>query len=886
MLLDLNTSPNVLQEGEPIVLPVYRTLLHEFGYSRDIVLAELEFELEGPEETIGSSSSPPSTRRSSASRGTTQRDIITAKNRASRVLHELDPRPSRQPTRGRTPPAPPDDHRQVVRHPGAGAPRVGADRARSASCSSSTRSASTCPGPPTGCVDLQGLAEECQKTKGRLWLVATSQEKLTDVVDSLEGKQTELAKAQDRFPIRVDLLPSDIDEVTGKRVLDKTAAGATAIRAAPRRRPQQADDVGHPAVRPAPALHRRGLRAPLSARAVPAPGADRCRVGPTGPRRRPADDGRLEPHAHPPRPAAPQQPDGRPRRRSPSARWSRSTAPTCCSRTSSRPRGATRSTRSPAQARRRQPRSQDHAGRRALRRRARRAAHRRGTSPWCSTPRCRPIRSRPTFATRSPTWSAEDRVRETDDGYRLQSPEQKDWEKTRTRHRHEAGRRRPAPQDASCGTRLGSLHRHEGPHLQGRAPRRAREDERRRHQRSTSATKPTSTGSARRPAPRTTKHRIFWAYTTADDTWDALTELHRSTEMIDRYDNAGQSDAQRVLLAEERKRRDRCAGRPPISSSPATSPTARPSSTATLDDAPDGDLQPAAEKVVTGLARQDLPPARRPSPARSRRPTSSRSCRPTPSTGSPSSVGPDGLGLFTDHEDRARTRHRQRADRGRRRLHQGAQAVRRRPERRAARAPLRRPAVSAPGRSAPGRAGRSDAGRAARGGLPGGPDHLGTPTSASSRSSATCPSSGPRRSDRPRTPGPSLEVRGEVSEWLATITGDRLGLDVRELAERRAVGVRCAPPAVHRSAVDAAWCRPRGARGARHDGRAARPGVRAPTTSSSIDDAARAPGRSRRRTSRRVELATLVENEMPALELPWRAVATPPHVSMTSDATS
>ena len=35
---------------------------------------------------------------------------------------------------------------------------------------------------------------------------------------------------QDRFPIRVDLLPSDIDEVTGKRVLDKTAAGATQIR--------------------------------------------------------------------------------------------------------------------------------------------------------------------------------------------------------------------------------------------------------------------------------------------------------------------------------------------------------------------------------------------------------------------------------------------------------------------------------------------------------------------------------------------------------------------------------------------------------------------------------------------------------------------------------
>ncbi len=55
-------------------------------------------------------------------------------------------------------------------------------------------------------------------------------EKLTDVVDSLEGKQTELAKAQDRFPNRVDLLPSDIREVTGRRVLDKNAAGESALK--------------------------------------------------------------------------------------------------------------------------------------------------------------------------------------------------------------------------------------------------------------------------------------------------------------------------------------------------------------------------------------------------------------------------------------------------------------------------------------------------------------------------------------------------------------------------------------------------------------------------------------------------------------------------------
>ena len=47
------------------------------------------------------------------------------------------------------------------------------------------------------------------------------------MVDSLESRQVELSRAQARFRLRVDLLPSDIDEVTGKRVLDKTGEGST-----------------------------------------------------------------------------------------------------------------------------------------------------------------------------------------------------------------------------------------------------------------------------------------------------------------------------------------------------------------------------------------------------------------------------------------------------------------------------------------------------------------------------------------------------------------------------------------------------------------------------------------------------------------------------------
>jgi hypothetical protein len=47
VLLDLAQSTNVLSEGEPVVLPVYRALLSALDYSRDLTLAELEFALEG-----------------------------------------------------------------------------------------------------------------------------------------------------------------------------------------------------------------------------------------------------------------------------------------------------------------------------------------------------------------------------------------------------------------------------------------------------------------------------------------------------------------------------------------------------------------------------------------------------------------------------------------------------------------------------------------------------------------------------------------------------------------------------------------------------------------------------------------------------------------------
>ena len=79
--------------------------------------------------------------------------------------------------------------------------------------------------------DLRATVEEFGKVGKNLlkqrkiaapcWIVVTSQEKLDEVVAAIDSKRVELAKLQDRFAHRVDLAPSDIREVATKRVLVK-----------------------------------------------------------------------------------------------------------------------------------------------------------------------------------------------------------------------------------------------------------------------------------------------------------------------------------------------------------------------------------------------------------------------------------------------------------------------------------------------------------------------------------------------------------------------------------------------------------------------------------------------------------------------------------------
>jgi hypothetical protein len=82
--------------------------------------------------------------------------------------------------------------------------------------------------------DLRATVEEFGKVGKNLlkarkiiapcWIVVTSQEKLDEVVAAIDSKRVELAKLQDRFHYRVDLAPSDIREVATKRVLAKKEA--------------------------------------------------------------------------------------------------------------------------------------------------------------------------------------------------------------------------------------------------------------------------------------------------------------------------------------------------------------------------------------------------------------------------------------------------------------------------------------------------------------------------------------------------------------------------------------------------------------------------------------------------------------------------------------
>lgn len=80
-------------------------------------------------------------------------------------------------------------------------------------------------------LDLQAIIQSMGRVgRGKMWVIVTSQEKLTELVGGLDDKRVELARLMDRFTLQVHLEPSDISEVTSKRVLAKNAAAEKLLR--------------------------------------------------------------------------------------------------------------------------------------------------------------------------------------------------------------------------------------------------------------------------------------------------------------------------------------------------------------------------------------------------------------------------------------------------------------------------------------------------------------------------------------------------------------------------------------------------------------------------------------------------------------------------------
>lgn len=83
-------------------------------------------------------------------------------------------------------------------------------------------------------LDLQAVVQALGRVgRGKMWLVVTSQEKLNEVVGGMDDRRIELPRLQDRFPseLQVHLEPSDIAQVTGERVLAKNSQAQTDLRA-------------------------------------------------------------------------------------------------------------------------------------------------------------------------------------------------------------------------------------------------------------------------------------------------------------------------------------------------------------------------------------------------------------------------------------------------------------------------------------------------------------------------------------------------------------------------------------------------------------------------------------------------------------------------------
>ncbi len=228
VIFDVSTDRGIRSGNQSITEIMYRLLLRHLGYASDLDLAELEITLEADArlDAFQAKYRDLFIREWDAGKGL----IAIAVQQASRVMHELDPDTYatvdswRESAKGRADITPSDLATRAMelmrrRRPGRAllfvVDEVGQFVARDVQ----------------KMLDLQAVVQSLGRVgRGKMWLVVTSQEKLTELVGGLDSTRVELARLMDRFPLQVHLEPSDISEVTSRRVLSKNADAEQSLR--------------------------------------------------------------------------------------------------------------------------------------------------------------------------------------------------------------------------------------------------------------------------------------------------------------------------------------------------------------------------------------------------------------------------------------------------------------------------------------------------------------------------------------------------------------------------------------------------------------------------------------------------------------------------------
>jgi hypothetical protein len=229
VIFDVATDRGIRSGNQTLTEITYRLFLESLGYAKDLDVSELEIELEkdGRLEAFEAEFKRIYGREWSTSKTRT----AFALSEASRTMHELDPKTYPQSdtwakdNKGKTDVTPGTlakraDELMKRRRPGhtlmVVIDEVGQFVARDVQ----------------KMLDLQAMVQSFGVvSRGRHWLVVTSQERLGELVSGLDDKRVEHARLMDRFPslLQVHLESTDIAEVTGRRVLAKNAAAQATL---------------------------------------------------------------------------------------------------------------------------------------------------------------------------------------------------------------------------------------------------------------------------------------------------------------------------------------------------------------------------------------------------------------------------------------------------------------------------------------------------------------------------------------------------------------------------------------------------------------------------------------------------------------------------------